>query len=224
MQEVIDMDLETLQLLINRGIIDIDDVAKKLDMEILKDYQDKIWQATDGRYKIKMSDGKLLAKTRREDLEKAIIEYCKDVNKKKSKGPLFKDLYIDWLFSKKIVPGDQHRYAVKESTRTRYTCYWDRHYKDNPIVNMYVKDITKKDVQHFLDGELYKYNMTAKQVNNFKVILKQVMDLAVDRDIIDYNPVDAYKLPYNIKKPADPDKKTQVFNVVELAAIYHLTT
>ena len=76
----------------------------------------------------------------------------------------------------------------------------------------------------FLDTELYKYNMTAKQVNNFKVIIKQALDLAVDRDIIDSNPVDAYKLPTRIRAAAIPEPETQVFKELELAAIYHVTT
>jgi integrase len=216
-------DDELLHFIKTSGIIDLDDVAKKHNMKILKDYQDKIWQATDGRYKIKMPNGKLLAKTRKEDLEQAIIDHCKAEGKKQSRGPIFSDMYVDWLNYKKTEK-TKTRDSVKESTRSRYINTYNKHYKGKPIVSKRIKDITVKDVQDFLDGELYEYDMDKQKYYNFSVILNQVLDLAVEKGIIDQSPMDRYKLPVKLGMKKRPDPETQVLNDEELALLYKIIT
>ena len=86
---------ETLQYLSNAGIINIEQVQKDVEImkknECLKMHKNPIWkgQGKDTRWKTRLPNGKMIAKKRKEDLEKVIIQYYS--------APLtFDDLYHHW--------------------------------------------------------------------------------------------------------------------------------
>lgn len=86
---------ETLQYLSNAGIINIEQVQKDVEImkknECLKMHKNPIWQGQgkDTRWKTRLPNGKMIAKKRKEDLEKVIIQYYS--------APLtFDDLYHHW--------------------------------------------------------------------------------------------------------------------------------
>lgn len=86
---------EALQYLSNAGIISIEQVRKDIENmkknKYLEMHQNPVWQGQgkDTRWKTRLPNGKIVAKAKKEDLEKVIIQYYSD-------PPTFDDLYHQW--------------------------------------------------------------------------------------------------------------------------------
>lgn len=208
-----------LQLLNDSDKVNLDDVLRQrkeilTKKEILKQHAtfSNIWQGTgdDTRWKTYLpADNKrgrkLIACSQPEQLERKIIAYYKEIENNPN---IFHILYLEWLNMKRL--------EVSEATIERIHTAYTKFYKDNPINDMSVKDITYLKLKEFLLSTIKKHNLNYKQYCNFSCVLRGVLGYAMDKEVIDKNPFDKFHLGKNVlRAPDNKSSKTQVFTIDE---------
>lgn len=182
-----------LQTAVLHGNIDLDDVRNRNDImrrnQILKVQKDfyTIWQATDGRWKTKVPDPstksgvRLLAKSKRENLENSIIEHYKKLeDEEKTKSSTIFTLYPIWK--------EQQKNKGRSSRTIRiYDDFWRKYYKDSAIVNIPINKLNVGDLEDWCYSLIRTYSMNKKKYNNVTVIIRNCFKIAYKRKIISEN-------------------------------------
>lgn len=194
-------------------IINVDDLTKAIkDMNILKKHKYEIWQGkSNGRWYTYFPDEtalkgrKLVGRTKKENLEKSIIEYYKN----EKSDITFVELYHKWMIYRKS--------RVSEGTCDRHFWDFEKYYKDCEIISRKIIDITRNDGDEFVLDMLNSYEIDEKEYHRVSFILRDVLRYAEEnKQLIEKNPMQGYKPPSNkfAKKPKK-DSKTEVFTPEE---------
>ena len=157
----------------------------------------------------------MIAKSSKEKLEAAIVEYyCSKKDVDCNAEITLSMLYSDWLEYKAL--------HVEYTTIDRVKKDWKRYYEGSAIVSKPIRSITKLDLDEWIHKMIKKYDMDYHQYGNFSLIIKQELDYAVDRGIIDSNPFKSVKIDKKRVLRAEHKKpdETQVFTLEELEFIY----
>lgn len=216
-------DSEMLSFIVQNGRINLSDVAedmKKARRELfLKGHPYAISQGTDGRWRTYFKDDSkpsgriMIAKSTLEKLQDAIVMHYEDEeDNTKTEKITLEELYNDWLEYKKLHT-DSASYIYRIGTE------WDKHYKSKDIVKWPIKSLTKLQLDEWAHTMIRDHNMSRKQYYNATMIMRQVLEYAVDREILESNPFSRVKPDSKLfrrvpKKPSE----TQVFSVAEEAA------
>lgn len=86
-------------------------------------------------------------------------------------------LYEEWM--------DYKTLHVSSPTIERVRRDWNRYYKDSAIVKKPLTALTKLNVDIWVHQTIRKFNMSKHQYANFRLIIRQELDYAVDKGIID---------------------------------------
>lgn len=207
------------------GIINIDDVEdamKKVELEkVLNQHPYKITFCS-GRWQTYIKDAtqksgrKKLVKSTKEQLNKALYEYYKAQEKSKSmNSATLKDLYPKWQEYKAL------RTSASNYIR-RIDNDWKRYYLDTDIINIPIRKLDKLTLSNWAHMLIKRNNMTKTQYYNSTIIMRQVLDYAVDLGIIESNSfslikIDGRRLFRQVKKKAN---ETQVFSKAELKQLH----
>ncbi len=215
---------DILDFLTSQGIIDLDGVETEMSKanakRILDNHLYAIYQGKDGRWRTYIPDSenpygrKLLVKTSRVDLEDAIVNAYQG-KKGAKKQETIKSLYPKWIEHKRL-------YTNSEAYIYRIESEWIKHYKESKIIDVPLKRLTKLELEEWAHRLIKINNMTRKQYYNSTVIIRQLLDYAVDLGVIDTNPyalvrVNAGRMFRQERKKTD---ETQVYTKSELAALY----
>ena len=201
----------SLQSAFLQGIITSSEVQEKKHMkkeEILKKHEEnhRISQGNgkDKRWHTYLPDGspkgKLITKTKLEDLEAAIVEFYSAQKQPET----LEELYDRWLQYKAVEtsPGN-----VK-----RLNSDYKRYLVDCPLIKMPITSIKTITIKKWMLYYLTDHELTKKQFNNMKTILNQLFDYALDYDIIQSNPARSIR---NISyKHFLPDQEKPIENQV----------
>ena len=215
---------EVLSLLCESGIIeDESDVVAKLNMtkkeQIVQKHPYAISQGKDGRWRTYVSDGtklngrRQIAKSTKEKLYDAIVKYYESDEEDKYKGITVTQLFPEWLEYKRL-------HTNREGTIKRIVNEWKRLYEGTDIVNCPVTSLTKLQLDEWVHHLIKDNGMNRKQYSNASVIMRQLMEYALDRGVISVNPFanvkpDSRMFRKEQKKPSE----TQVFTKEEEAAL-----
>lgn len=171
---------ETLQYLSNAGIINIEQVQKDVEImkknECLKMHKKPIWQGQgkDTRWKTRLPNGKMIAKKRKEDLEKVIIQYYS--------APLtFDDLYHHWRKFQ-----DQ---MVSDNTAYKYDTDYRRYYQDTAFSKMDITKITEENVKVFIRTTVGRLNLCKSACKTLFGYTNNVFKSAMINHYISENPM-----------------------------------
>lgn len=208
--------MEALSEALDNGIINIADVLGKIEdmtkKKILEQHEKfcAIWQATDGRFKTKLpdkdrSDGKkLIAKANREDLEKCIVKWYKDMQNEQENPRTMKALYPAWI-----------TYKEQETTSanaTRLQWVWDTYYKDSEIINMDIADMDVVIMKEWFLKTIKKHHLTSKKYKDMKSLANMLLDYAIEKRMIGVNVArNVHGISY--RKFAEPPKKWETEQV-----------
>ncbi len=217
---------DILQHLLSSGSISMDDVAadmnKKRKEKILREHPYPITQGKDGRYRTYVKeDGqkrKQIAKSTYEDVLDVLYDFYeyKVVSTVNAK-PTVEDLYPQWIELKKL-------HAAAPTYLKRIQSNWNNWYEGKEIVKRPVDELTKLDMDVFLHELIQGVNQKKKEFYNISMIMRQVLDYAVDADIIEKNPM--RKVRVDGRHVFVPEKKkkneTQVFTREEVAALHEI--
>ena len=214
---MIDFDRQDLlKFLLERSNMTFEDAQAEItamrNQKYLKQHTFSIWQANDGRYKTRLPDAtakggrRLIAKSSREALEKAIVDYYRSIDEEvQYKKITLKAWYPIWFEYK--------------SLQTRASMYlrriqsdYDNYYQGTAIENVPLYKLDYDTLQEWALRIVRDKQLSKRTYYNMAIIWRQGLNYAVQKKIITENPflpvkVDA-KLFASKKKPAD---ETQVF-------------
>lgn len=204
----------------NLNLEDVLDLQRKMrETEIIQKHIETfstIWQGKNGRWytylpdESKTNNRRLLAKSTQEKLNMEIVAYyqaqCKERIEQQITLALF---YPTWLKYKAL-----HTEAT--SYMHRIDNDWYKYYAGTAIVDKPLSDLDKITLDMWAHELIRKYSLTKTQYYNITVIMRQALELAVEKGIIKENPFLKVKvnkkLFRTVKKKADA---TQVFLVDE---------
>lgn len=215
---------EILSFLIQNGSIDPSDVANEMKTArqrlFLRGHPYAVSQGNDGRWRTYFKDDSrpsgrvMVVKSSLEKLQDAIVEHyeSEDTSTRESRITI-EELYGDWLEYKKL-------HTNSASYMYRIETEWDKHYNGTEIVRTRITELTKLQLDEWAHKLIRQNNMTRKQYYNTTMIMRQLLEYAVDREIIDSSPFSRVKPDSKLfrrvpKKPSE----TQVFSKSEEAAI-----
>lgn len=217
---------ELLRYLLERDNLSLDgvvnDMQKAKRKRIIDSHPYAIFQTKDGRWRSWLPDSdrkngrRQIAKASLVKLEDAIVSYYEEQegNLRLSSITLEK-LYPQWLNFKSLhTNADSYIYRIQTE--------WDKHYKGTPISKRPIRDLTKVELDEWAHRLIIDNNMTRKQYYNTTLIMRQVLEYAVDLEIIENNPfskvrIDATRMFRRVhKKPSN----TQVYSRIELETLY----
>ena len=181
---------ETLAFLEINGIIELRDVEENMRKarkeKILQKHPYSIYQGKDGRWCTYLPDDskaygrRLIVKTHLDELETLLCKHYESIE-----AGLFKnvctleDLYPAWIEYKSV--------HVCETTVIRIKKDWRKYYENAEIVKKPIRSITKLEIDTWVHKMIREHAMNAHKYGNFSVILRQMLEFAVDSEIIEKN-------------------------------------
>jgi len=220
---------EILDFQVRNGMIDLDDVrASIVDTErkkILKAHPYAISHGKDGRWRTWVPDKnakdgrKKIAKSTKEKIEEAVVcYYLENDEELRRKRMTLRDLYPDWLEYKKL--------HSSETTIPRVESDWKKYYENEPssvpIIDKRVRELTKIELDEWIHKLIRKYDMTKVKYYNASLIIRQMLDYAVELEIVEENlfrkvNVDSKRMFRKVQKKKDC---TQVYTKEEEILIF----
>lgn len=178
------MNNEDLKYAIENGIISLSHIQEEIEMnkrrDILKQYEDNIWEASDGYWKIRIYDDeakkkRLIKRRSREDLEDEIIK----IYKQKIENPKINEIFSEWL-ERRVSLG-----KISSATKLRYQQLYDRHFDEFGLTK--IRAVEPEDFSTFLEEQVSEYNLTAKGFSNLKTISRGMLKWAKRKKFISWN-------------------------------------
>ena len=131
-------------------------------------------------------------------------------------GITLQELYRKWLSYKQL--------HVAETCIPRIESDWKKYYKDTYIVSVPITSLTKIRLDTWIHGLIKQYNPTKTAYFNMSLIMRQMLDYAVDLGIVETNvfrqiQIDGKRL---FKRTAKKPGYTQVYSDEELSALYRM--
>lgn len=219
---------EMLQFLLAAGNMDIDDVAsamKKKELEkILRMHPYAISQGKDGRYRTYIRDRstkgvrKQIAKATLEQLHTFLYDHYRELWLETGKERItLEKLYPAWLEYKAL-------HVEAGTTIERIDRDWRKHYVGTPIIKRPLASLKKLDLDIWAHQLIKDNDLTKKSYYNITIIMRQVLQYAVDREIIEHNYFDGVRVDGKrlFRKEHKKEDLTQVFTHDELVKLEEL--
>ena len=185
---------EILSYLAQNGTIDlngvVEDMARSRKEQLLKQHKYTITERSDGRWQTYIPDEscrnhrRLIVKSSREKIVDVLCDYYS--GQKGFPGSTdrmlisMKDLYPLWVEYKAL--------HVTESTMLRMQKDWKKYYEFSEIAAKPIASLTKLEIDIWVHKQIHAHNMNKNKYGNFSLIIRQLLDFAVDSEIIDTNP------------------------------------
>lgn len=192
---------------------------QKLEKAILKEHIENfyhIWQNDKGVYltylpaKDKPKGRKAVSASTQERLERKIIEFYLEQKKEEEQGAItLRKLYPQWLKIKSL-----------ETTASTYIRRidndWKRYYEADPIIDKDIKKFTKAYLKEWALSKIREKSLTKKQYYNMAVIIRHILEYAVENEWIPTNLYKSFKIEGKLfRKVKKPEDETQVFLITE---------
>ena len=217
-------DSDVLNFLLETANISLEDVAQDMKKskvaKVLERHSNTISQHKDGRWRtyVKQSDGKrkLLVAPTEGKLQEMLVEHYERIDKKYQADYItVEQLYPAWKSLKSL-------HGASSTYMRRIDADWRNYYAGTKIVKTPLGKIKKMDMDIWVHELIQKVGGKKKQYYNISMIMRQILDYAVDADIIPQNLLQQVKI--NGRMVFTPEKKksseTQVFTKQEVNALY----
>ncbi|QUO21103.1 tyrosine-type recombinase/integrase [Clostridiaceae bacterium Marseille-Q4143] len=177
---------DLMQELEKYGIINKSDVLEQLEkmktQELLNKHTYEIWESKDGKWRTYLPDPKkgrrLIKKTKRENVEKEIINYYKKEEQDKVKT--FKDCYLHWR--------SVHDELVSDNSVYRYETDYKRYFDKTKFENMEMTDIKEDDITLFMLNKIRELKLCQKACKTLFWYISSVCLNALKNKVIVENP------------------------------------
>ena len=218
---------EILSFLVQNGTITMDGVETQMRLsrrkKILDAHPYAFFQGADGRWRTYVKDEektngrRLIVRKSLEDLQNQICEHYQAGSSIKIKEEeTMESLYNDWIEYKKL--------HVSSSTIDRTMRDWERYYANEDIIRRPIIALTKLEIDTWAHEMIRKHEMNKHRWANFRAIINQELDYAVDLEIISSNPFKKVKV--DTKRVLVPEHKkpdrTQVYLKDEIPKLQEL--
>ena len=142
--------------------------------EILKNHRPAIKQLANGRFYTRI-DGKKVVRKNLKDIEDVVIDFYKD------NTYTLENIFDDFLTRRKL--------EVSPTTWSKDIRFFNTYIKNSSISNKPISELKLSDGYNFLNDCLtINPNMKRKYWNNISGCLNQMIQYAIDQDIINNNP------------------------------------
>lgn len=177
--------IELLQACISNGIMDALEGESKIYMQKEKAVDNKhkyaICKRTDGRFVTKvLLDGKkkqISACSREKLIEKLYEFYYGESNS------TLESLYPLWIVYRREELGTIEK-TIKEDTYL-----WKAHLKDTDIIRKPIRNLKQKDFKLFFRELTKNRTITKKRFNNLKSVVNNIYAFAIEKEIVEFNPL-----------------------------------
>lgn len=108
----------------------------------------------------------------------------------------------------------EKRKSMNLSSRTiqRNRNHWEKYYESTKIIRKSIDRITVDDIEDFFHSCISDYDMTKKDLDNMKLIFKDLMKYAKKKGLILSNPYDDIEIKVNgCKPPNNPKDESRVY-------------
>ena len=212
----------------DKNNIDLED-AKQAYMKVEKaviigNYTLPSKPSKDGYYRAYIADKQsksgrrqLTAKTI-EELADKIYLHEKGINGNARKT--FSEVFAIYEMERMKYLKDPEKILSAQNTTSKYRYDYKRYFENTSIENMFIDDISKRDIEDIISFNLRRYDMAKKAFDNMLAILRQVFKLAYCEYWISENPylrIDPKKFKGMLITPIDPSKR--VYSSEELSRI-----
>lgn len=209
-----EVDKNLLQYILNNDIINLDDVRESMRKEerkrLLSLHRYKIFQDKDGRWKTtlpdetKKSGRRLIAKSELRDLEDAVVEYYKGIQRESDRKVIqermtLREIYPLWLQSRRLEVNSMG--TVKKNDQD-----WKRYYLQDSIIDKPMCELTVQELKDWAHKKIEDHHMNKRSYYNMAIIMKQCFQYAKDAEYIDDNTWEKVKI--NTKKLKRNQKKS----------------
>ena len=201
---------------LDNGMIDLSHIQEQIEMskreEILKEYRDNIWKASDGYWKIRMTydesgQKKMFKRKSKQDLEDLIVK----THREKVENPTMSTIFNEWA-QRKV---DLNKISIQ--TYQRYKQDFNRFFKE--LGKQKIRSLEPEDISNFLEEQISEHNLSAKGFSNLKTITRGTLKWAKRNKLIDWN---VQELFYDLDVTDKSFKKTvkedseEVFDDMEM--------
>lgn len=218
-----------LNYAISQGIINLDEVRnnmrEKEKQRLLSKHKYKIFQDKDGRWKTTVPDEtkkngrRLVAKSSYNELEKYIITFYtseEDIEYEKKKLITIRNLFPEWLNYK-------NAHTTSTSYIRRIKNDWNKYFETDTIVDIPMCDLNYLILDKWAHEIIKKDNLTKKQYYNMSIIIRQLLEYALELGIIEQNPFSRVKVDGKMfRHVSKPESDSQVFTVEDEKCICEL--
>lgn len=220
---------QILSFLIANGTIDTGDIQNILSMKkkekVSQIHMYEIFQGKgkDKRWftyvadESKESGRRKVAKQTEPDLYDYLYDFYFGNAKKQYENSSLADIYIEWL-----------KYKNTLSNRSNYIrridCDYKKYYVNEPLSKTILvkplKNLTKIDIETWAYAVIKKHKLTKKAYYNMSLILRQVFEYMVDKEVFQDNPYKRVKIKVSAyTKVCKKKAETQIFFPDELPRI-----
>lgn len=217
---------EILSFIKSTGNIDLDGVTKEMKKarkeQIVKQYHPySITESKDGSFRTWIKDDtrpekrKQIVRTKRENLINYLANHYSQINNLDELSKItMRTLFDEWIEYKAL--------HVVRTTTERIRRDWKRYYSDSSIIDIPIRQITKLTIDEWIHSVIKNMELNRHQYSNCSLIIRQELDFAVDRGIIESNPFLAVKVDTRRVLKAEYKKpdQTQVFTEKELQDLF----
>ena len=143
-------------------------------------------------------------------MERKIIDFYLEQKKEEEQGTItLRKLYPQWLKIKSL-----------ETTASTYIRRidndWKRYYEADPIIDKDIKKFTKAYLKEWALSKIREKSLTKKQYYNMAVIIRHILEYAVENEWIPTNLYKSFKIEGKLfRKVKKPEDETQVFLITE---------
>lgn len=132
-----------------------------------------------------------------------------------AKKETLETLYPQWVEKRKTK-------NLSDRTIRRNKNDWEKYYLTNSIRRKSIDKISSEDIENFFHGCINEYDMTKKNLNNMKMIFKDLLKLAKKKGCIFTNPfVDIEVNVGGCKPPNNPKDESRVYLPEEIEKLFH---
>lgn len=170
----------------------------------------------------KLSGRKLIARKKKGDLEKYLLEFYHVQLNNDQNRITYGELYVAWLSYKQAFVGTK-KGQLHPSTFRRYQRDYERYIKGSSFDNMLIQHITPVDIETFLKAMVEKYNLTRRCLTNITGYIKGSFLLARKKELLEKNPYELVDLA-PIKGFCKVIEKTDKDRILSLADMNKLIT
>ena len=219
-------DYEVLNYLLQSANMSLDSVAKDMKkaelQKIIDQHPHPITQGKDGRWRTRVSLGdgqrRQIAKATKEKVYEALYEHYRGASSTQVTEMLtLESLFPQWLEYKRLK-------GAASSYLKRMKSDWKTYYAGTDIVKVPIQSLKKITMDIWAHQLIEQTGRSKKQYYAVSVIMRQMLDYAVDLEVITLNPLKQVHI--DARMVFKPNKKkasdTQVFNRTELDVLYDI--
>lgn len=171
-------DKDILQFALSNGIIEMDTIREKIEMNERKKYLEEhnlsIWQGKDGKYYTHLPDEKsksgrkLIKRVSVKEIEDEIVKYYKQAEEK---------IYIYDVFNSWV--DEKLRYGeIKKQSYDKYTNDFHRYFDNPNISRIEFKYITEDILEDFIKSTIHDLALTPKAYSGLRIIINGMFKYA----------------------------------------------